>query len=47
MYNPAINIFMKQIKEYIRPEFAMLYIAAECGFAHSIEDPTEKPEIDW
>lgn len=38
---------MKTNKEYLAPEVQELMIAVEKGFVNSIEDPDEKPEIDW
>ena len=41
---------MKHTKqdEYLAPEFEVQYVEIEQGFAASnLEDPEEKPEMDW
>ena len=38
---------MKQFKEYLEPQIQLLTITVEQGFANSLEDPEEQPEIDW
>lgn len=41
---------MKRTKqdEYLTPEFEVLDVEIEQGFAASnLEDPEEKPEMDW
>ena len=38
---------MKELKEYLEPQVQFLTITVEHGFANSLEDPEEQPEIDW
>ncbi len=38
---------MKTLEKYLAPEVQMFVISIEKGFVNSIEDPNEKPEIDW
>ena len=32
---------------YLAPDVEVLEVAVESGFANSIEDPYENPEMDW
>lgn len=32
---------------YLAPEVEIIEVAVEYGFANSIEDPEENPELDW
>lgn len=34
-------------KEYISPELRVFTFYTERGFASSLEDPNENPELDW
>ena len=32
---------------YLTPDVEVVTVAVESGFANSIEDPQENPEMDW
>ena len=38
---------MKNFIEYLAPDMAVVEVVVEAGFANSIEDPVENPEIGW
>ena len=38
---------MKRDELYLAPEFEVVEVAIEAGFANSIEDPIEDSELDW
>lgn len=38
---------MNKSLTYLAPEAEVLEVAVEQGFANSIEDPVENPELDW
>lgn len=37
----------QQNKHYLHPEFDVVDITPEGGFAASLENPTENEELDW
>ena len=38
---------LKLFLPYLAPDVEVIAIAVEHGFANSIEDPYENPEMDW
>ena len=38
---------LKLFLPYLAPDVEVIAIAVEQGFANSIEDPYENPEMDW
>lgn len=40
-------MYIKSDELYVAPEIDIVDVAVEHGFAGSIEDPEENPEIDW
>ena len=40
-------MYIKSAELYVAPEINIVDVAVEYGFANSIEDPEENPEMDW